>query len=276
MLYRLPVINSKHQSQAGFRFSIGPETFRARRQILKSKLVELLQALSSQTSQFCFLTCFFHCIIFKIIETLILSANTVYIKQLSGPEKLSGRLRNGPLGQNQLCNCNHFRHPIDKQLRHIDISNNNNFTVISPLWIHLSLLPWYKLDQYFSLFLRHSQQRHSLLLDKKYKNISGSLSIKWPFVGHSCSNLRILVDEMKGKPKYPGRITKGRTPTNSTNMLNPSYIGKRLSKREKWSVHAKEAHKQTRMSSRTTAMAAPNASQQILVSLKLMRSLKDY
>ena len=199
-----------------------------------------------------------------------------YIKQLSGPEKLSGRSRNGSLGRNQLCNCNHFRHPIDKQLRHIDISNNNNFTVISTLWIHLSLLPWYKLDQDFSLFLRHSQQRHSLLLDKKYKKISGSLSIEWPFVGHACSNLRILVDEMKGRPKYPGRINKGRTPTNSTNMLNPSYIGKRLSKKEKWSVHAKEAHKQTRMSSRTTAMAAPNESQQKLVSLKLMRSLKDY
>ena len=114
MLSRLPVINSKHRRQAGFRFSIGPETFRARRQILKSKLVELLQAPSSQTSQFCFLTWYFHCIIFKIIETLILSANTVYIKQLAGPEKLSGRSRNGPLGQNQLCNCNHFRHPIDK------------------------------------------------------------------------------------------------------------------------------------------------------------------
>ena len=56
MLYLLPLINSKHRRQAGFRFSIGPETFRARRQILKSKLVELLQAPSSQTSQFCFLT----------------------------------------------------------------------------------------------------------------------------------------------------------------------------------------------------------------------------
>ena len=50
MLYRLPVINSKHRRQAGFRFSIGPETFRTRRQILKSKLVELLQAPSSQTN----------------------------------------------------------------------------------------------------------------------------------------------------------------------------------------------------------------------------------
>ena len=179
MLYRLPVIHSKNRREAGFRFSIGPETFRARRQILKSKLVELLQAPSSQTSQFCFLTWYFHCIIFKIIETLILNANTVYIKQLSGPEKLSGRSRNGSVGRNQLCNCTHFRHPIDKQLRHIDISNNNNFTVISPLSIHLSLLPWYKLDQDFSLFLRHSQQRHSPLLDKKYiKKISGSSSIK--------------------------------------------------------------------------------------------------
>ena len=181
-----------------------------------------------------------------------------------------------PWAETTVCNCNYFRHPVDKQLRHIDISNNNNLTVVSPLWIHLSLLPWYKLDQDFSLFLRHSKQRHSLLLDKKCGNISGSLSIKRPFVGHSCSNLRILVDEMKGKLKYPGRITKGRTPTNSTNMLNPSYIGKRLSKKEKWSVDEKEAHKQTRMSSRTTAMAAPNASQQMLVSLKLMRSLKDY
>ena len=38
----------------------------------------------------------FRCIIFKIIKTLILNANITNTKQLSGPEKLSGRSRNGP------------------------------------------------------------------------------------------------------------------------------------------------------------------------------------
>ena len=37
------------------------------------------------------------CIIFKTFETLILSANTADIKQLSGPEKLAGLSRNGPV-----------------------------------------------------------------------------------------------------------------------------------------------------------------------------------
>ena len=36
-----------------------------------------------------------HCIIFNVFETLILSANTADIKQLSGPEKLKGLSRNG-------------------------------------------------------------------------------------------------------------------------------------------------------------------------------------
>ena len=47
-------------------------------------------------------------------------------------------------------------------------------------------------------------------------------------------------------------------------------------KKEKGSVHAKEPHKQTRMSSRTTAMVALTASEQMLILLRLMRSLKDY
>ena len=49
-----------------------------------------------------------------------------------------------------------------------------------------------------------------------------------------------------------------------------------LKEKKKGSVHAKEAHKQTRMSSRTTAMVALTASEQMLIFLRLMRSLKDY
>ena len=57
---------------------------------------------SSQTSQICSADQQFHCITFKIVEILILNANTANIKQLSSrPEKLPsyqalGRL--GPLG----------------------------------------------------------------------------------------------------------------------------------------------------------------------------------
>ena len=43
---------------------------------------------SPQTSQFCLVNLQFHCITLKIIETLLLNANTTNAKQLSGPEKL--------------------------------------------------------------------------------------------------------------------------------------------------------------------------------------------
>ena len=67
----------------------GPKViFKITENLLSSKTVP-----SSQTSQFAQ----FHCIIFKIIETLISSKNTANIKQLSGPEMLSGLSRNGPL-----------------------------------------------------------------------------------------------------------------------------------------------------------------------------------
>ena len=39
----------------------------------------------------------FYCIIFKIIETLILNSNTVNKENLSEPEKLWELSRNGPL-----------------------------------------------------------------------------------------------------------------------------------------------------------------------------------
>ena len=45
---------------------------------------------NSQTGQFCFVNWRFHCIIFKIIETLILNVNMASSKQLSRPEKLPG------------------------------------------------------------------------------------------------------------------------------------------------------------------------------------------
>ena len=50
---------------------------------------------SSQTRQFCFVNWQFHCIIFKIIETLIFNLNAANINQLFGPEKLPGLSRNG-------------------------------------------------------------------------------------------------------------------------------------------------------------------------------------
>ena len=43
---------------------------------------------SSQTGQFCFVNWWLHCLIFKVIETLILNANMAKINQLLGPEKL--------------------------------------------------------------------------------------------------------------------------------------------------------------------------------------------
>ena len=51
---------------------------------------------SSQTGQFCFVNWWLHCLIFKVIETLILNANTTNVKELFGPEKLSGLSRKGP------------------------------------------------------------------------------------------------------------------------------------------------------------------------------------
>ena len=50
----------------------------------------------SQTCQFCFVNRCFHFTIFKITETLISTANTENIKQLFGPEKLSGLRETGP------------------------------------------------------------------------------------------------------------------------------------------------------------------------------------
>ena len=53
---------------------------------------------SLQTGQFCFVDLYFHFIIFKIIETLILNVNPTNTKQLFMLKKLSGLLsRNGPL-----------------------------------------------------------------------------------------------------------------------------------------------------------------------------------
>ena len=81
----------RNVNDAGACFSNGAKTFRIQRQILKSKPVP-----SSQTGQFCYVNWYFHCIIYKNIEILILNENTANIKQLFGPEKLSGLSRNGP------------------------------------------------------------------------------------------------------------------------------------------------------------------------------------
>ena len=81
----------RNVNDAGACFSKGPIPFRIQRQILKSKPVP-----SSQTGQFCYVNWYFHCIIYKSIEILILNENTANIKQLFGPEKLSGLSRNGP------------------------------------------------------------------------------------------------------------------------------------------------------------------------------------
>ena len=51
---------------------------------------------SSQTGQFCFVNWWLHYLIFKVTETLILNANTANVKELFGPEKLSGLSRKGP------------------------------------------------------------------------------------------------------------------------------------------------------------------------------------
>ena len=61
----------------GDRFSKDPETFRARRQIFKSKPLNISTIPSPQTSPNCFDNWCFTCIIFKklIIETFILNAN---------------------------------------------------------------------------------------------------------------------------------------------------------------------------------------------------------
>ena len=81
----------RNVNDAGACFSKGPIPFGIQRRILKSKPVP-----SSKPSQFCFVNWYFHCIIFKIIETLILNANTANVKQLLGPQKLLGISRNGP------------------------------------------------------------------------------------------------------------------------------------------------------------------------------------
>ena len=84
------------------RFSKGSVTFGSENN-LKSKPVEFITAQfcpSSQTGQFCFVNWYFHCIIFKVIDTLILNANTLSIKQLLRSETFSGLSRNGPLTSN--------------------------------------------------------------------------------------------------------------------------------------------------------------------------------
>ena len=60
----------------GARFSKGPVTFLVRMQIWIQDQINSSTVPSSQTSQFCFVYWYFHCIIFKIIENLILNANT--------------------------------------------------------------------------------------------------------------------------------------------------------------------------------------------------------
>ena len=65
------------------RYSKGPVTFRVQ--------------LNSSTVRFWFVNGQFHIVIFKIIEALILNANTANIKQLFGPEKLSGLSRHRSL-----------------------------------------------------------------------------------------------------------------------------------------------------------------------------------
>ena len=78
-----------------------PVTFRVRRQILKLKPVRsrwtVAQSLAHKPVSFVSLTDCFISIIFKINEILTLNANTANIKKLSGPEKLPGLSRNGPL-----------------------------------------------------------------------------------------------------------------------------------------------------------------------------------
>ena len=79
--------------------SKGPVTFRVRTQILKSKPVAGIVAqfiAGHKLDDFGF-HWQFHIVIFKIIEPLILNANTANKKQLFGPEKLSGLSRHRPL-----------------------------------------------------------------------------------------------------------------------------------------------------------------------------------
>ena len=62
--------------------------------VIKTCLIVSSTVPSSQIGQFRFITLlsnrYFHCIDFKINDTLILNAKTANVKQLFGPEKFSG------------------------------------------------------------------------------------------------------------------------------------------------------------------------------------------
>ena len=70
----------------------GPKANNFQIQFIYQKLLNSSTVRSSFTGQFCFV----NCIIFKIIETLILNANTANIKQFFGPEKLRDFRETGP------------------------------------------------------------------------------------------------------------------------------------------------------------------------------------
>ena len=74
--------------------------FLARNQIPFNYMLIVAQFLAHKPVNFVWLIFEFHCIIFKITETLILNANAANMKQLSGYEKsktLPGLSRNGIL-----------------------------------------------------------------------------------------------------------------------------------------------------------------------------------
>ena len=80
-------------------FLLGPGNFsrpKANFEVKTCKLLIVAQFLAHKPVNFASLTDAFILPIFKITETLILNANTENIKQLFGPEKLSGLRETGP------------------------------------------------------------------------------------------------------------------------------------------------------------------------------------
>ena len=103
-LYRVAFYVDVKDTPFGDLFLKKPGIFWVRTQILKSKPVKYIlivaQFLAHKPVNFVSLIFEFHCIIFKITETLILNANAANIKQVSGPEnskKVPGLSRNRTL-----------------------------------------------------------------------------------------------------------------------------------------------------------------------------------
>ena len=87
-LYRVAFYVAVKDTPFGDLFLKKPGIFLARNQKPFNYILILAQFLAHKPGNFVSLIFGFHCIIFKITETLILNANAVNIKQFSGPKSL--------------------------------------------------------------------------------------------------------------------------------------------------------------------------------------------